>query len=264
MTSTEGAALADHRPGRSTRRSPTTADAADAVQRRQVPTTPSADDDGSPVELGTAFTPAKDGRSRRSGSTRAPATAAPTRARCGARPASGWPTVTFTGETATGLADGDARDARAGDGRARTYVVSYHAPQGHYSSTAGFFTDAAGPSGDLTAPAATTAATSTAPAVASRPTSWAPTNYFVDVVFAATPPTLDRHRRAPRRRGDRRARARRSRRRRFTRADRPPGWSMTVKQGGTRSPARPRCRPTRKTLTFTPDGARCRPTPTSR
>ena len=74
-----------------------------------------------------------------------------------------------------------------------TYVVSYLAPQGHYSVTPGFFSTA-WTSGDLTAPATNNGRYLYGAAGGFPTYTWDATNYFVDVVFERTPPTHRGHR----------------------------------------------------------------------
>ena len=145
------------------------------------PATASTNDSAS-VELGTAFSPTVDGTVtsirfyKGAGNT-------------GTHVGTVW---SSTGQSA-GPGDLRQRDQHgwqsvvAGPRRSRssagqTYVVSYLAPNGHYSSTANFFTSA-WTAGHLTRrrPPAT-GGTSTVPA-ASRRTTWNSTNYFVDLGF---------------------------------------------------------------------------------
>ena len=89
--------------------------------------------------------------------------------------------VTFTGETPTGWQRADAVHTGAGH-RRQTYVVSYLAPQGHYSSTSAFFNT---PLTQRT-PDGAREQQRALPLRRGRrfPTnSWAPTNYFVDVEY---------------------------------------------------------------------------------
>ena len=96
--------------------------------------------------------------------------------------------MTFTNETATGWQTATLpTPITVTEGT--TYVVSYLAPQGRYSYTPGFFTSSVD-AGDLTAPS-TNNGRYLYGASGGFPTfSWNATNYFVDVVFKATPPTI--------------------------------------------------------------------------
>ncbi len=89
-------------------------------------------------------------------------------------------TVTFTGETASGWQTASfATPVSVTAGT--TYVVSYLAPQGRYSSTSSYFASAR-TVGPLTAPAAGNGRYVYG---SGFPTStWQSTNYFVDVVFS--------------------------------------------------------------------------------
>ena len=142
------------------------------LAERDVPATPSAADN-SAVELGVKFR-ADEGwlHHRASGSTRAPATPAPTRAPVDEPAGTMLATVTFTGETATGWQQATF-GAPVPVTANTTYVASYHAPVGRYAFNSDYFATG----GDdprpahraaRTAPTAATASTGTAPA-ASRP-----------------------------------------------------------------------------------------------
>ncbi len=141
--------------------------------------------DGASVELGTAFTPARDGYVtavrfyKGAGNT-------------GTHTGSLWnaggdrlATVTFTDETDTGWQTATFADPVPVDAGS-TYVVSYLAPQGHYAADAQYFTQAR------------TAGPMTAPADAGRYVygggfprySYASANYWVDAVFTDGPPRV--------------------------------------------------------------------------
>jgi len=113
-----------------------------------------AADDSSPVEVGTVFTPARDGEIRAlrflkgTGNT---GTHVGTLWRVDGDSGVALARVTFTDETPDGWQRAvlpHPVPVTAGE----TYVVSYLAPHGHYSSTPGYFS-APVTSGDLTAPA---------------------------------------------------------------------------------------------------------------
>lgn len=150
----------------------------------QTPVTPS-DSDTTGIELGTAFTPSVAGSVtaikfyKGSGNT-------------GTHTGSLWTStgtklasVTFTGESASGWQTAQLAtpvDLTAG----QTYVVSYFAPKGHYSSTGAFFNSPV-TNGPLTA-ASTNNGLYRYGSTSGFPTSsWNATNYFVDVVFRYAP-----------------------------------------------------------------------------
>ena len=152
----------------------------------EIPASLAATGDTSAVELGVSFTPAQDGtvsairffkgtgnNGTHTGSIWSAA---------GVRLA----TATFTGETVSGWQTaqlGSTLALSAG----QSYVVSYLAPQGRYSSTPAYFANAK-TSGPLTAPASGNGRYFYGTTGGFPSYSWNATNYFVDVVFAATPP----------------------------------------------------------------------------
>ncbi|MFT4287706.1 DUF4082 domain-containing protein [Nocardioides sp.] len=138
-----------------------------------------ATDDSSPVEVGTAFTPAVDGTVTALRFYKGTGNG-------GSHVGSLWnsagdllASVTFTDETSSGwqqatLASPVSLDAGT------TYVVSYLAPQGHYASTPGLLSTPL-TSGDLTAPSANNGRYLYG---GGFPTySYQSTGYFADVVF---------------------------------------------------------------------------------
>ena len=147
------------------------------------PAIPAASDDSSPVELGVWFTPAQAG--------------AVTAIRffkgagnVGTHTGNLWTSggqllasVTFANESDTGW-----QTARLVSPVALTvgqgYVVSYLAPQGHYSYTPGYFASAR-TSGSLTARAANNGLYLYGAAGGLPLYSWGATNYFVDVVYSS-------------------------------------------------------------------------------
>ena len=149
-----------------------------------VPATAAVNDPDA-VELGTAFTPSVDGTVtavkfyKGAGNT-------------GTHTGSVWDAggnrigqVTFTGETATGWQTATFAtpvSVTAGS----TYVVSYYAPSGRYSATPSYF---ASPRtvGPLTAPAGDNGRFRYGSGGGFPNGSWNSTNYFVDVVFRASP-----------------------------------------------------------------------------
>ena len=146
----------------------------------QTPANPSINDSAA-VELGTAFTPSVSGtitgisfyKGAGNGGTHVGNLWSSTGTKLG--------TVTFTGETASGWQTATLATPVAVTA-GTTYVVSYLAPQGHYSGTSGYFntTYTAGP---LSARAGNNGLF-TYGAGGGFPTgSFNSTNYFVDVVF---------------------------------------------------------------------------------
>ncbi len=95
-------------------------------------------------------------------------------------------TVTFTNETATGWQSAKLATPLALTA-GQTYVVSYYAPNGHYSTTPAFFTGGF-TSGPLSAPSTNNGRYLYAGGGGFPTNSWNATNYFVDVEFRyATP-----------------------------------------------------------------------------
>lgn len=180
VTSTSGASLAAQSWTFHTRAADTTG--GQSLFTTQLPQNTSAADSAA-VELGTAFVPA------RSGTVTAIRFFKGT-GNDGTHTGSLWSssgtrlaTVTFTGETASGWQQATLSSAvpvTAGT----TYVVSYFAPQGHYSYTSGFFGTAL-TNGDLTAPATSNGRYLYAANGGFPTSSYGATSYFVDVVFVA-------------------------------------------------------------------------------
>ncbi|WP_406023673.1 DUF4082 domain-containing protein [Nocardioides sp. NBC_00850] len=147
-----------------------------------------AQDDSSPVEVGTLFSPTRDGRvtairfykGAGNGGTHVGSLWTST----GQRLAQ----VTFTGETASGWQQATLSspvEVQAGV----SYMVSYLAPQGHYATTSQFFATAYS-SGDLTAPAGTNGRYLYGAAGGFPQYSFGSTNYFADVVFERAAATI--------------------------------------------------------------------------
>ena len=177
-----------------------------------VPRRPTIGDPGA-VELGTRFRSRPQRlRSPASASTRAAANTGTHTGRLWTNTGTLLGTVTFTGETASGWQQATLRQRRSPITANTTYVVSYHAPNGHYTGTDNFF-----------APQASTTAAAARPARRRRrrqrrlplraggsfPTeTWQLRDYWVDVVFSTGPPPdttrADRDRRVPGERRDRR------------------------------------------------------------
>ncbi|WP_407938897.1 DUF4082 domain-containing protein [Nocardioides sambongensis] len=204
--------------------------------------------DGAAVELGTAFSPTKNGTItairfyKGTGNT-------------GTHTGSLWSssgtrlaTVTFTGESATGWQQATLAnpvEVTAGT----TYVVSYLAPRGRYSYTSGFF-NGGYTSGDLTAPAGNNGRYLYGAAGGFPIYSWGASNYFVDVVFERAPSTVSVLDRAP---ASGATDVPRSAKPSITfSAPLDTGWSMTVKQGTTTIPGTAALSADGQTVTFTP------------
>jgi hypothetical protein len=154
----------------------------------QVPTVAAADE-SSPVELGTEFTPSRDGKVTGirffKGAGNLGTHVGSLWSASGQRLA----TVTFAGESAGGWQTATvspAVDVSAGS----RYVVSYLAPQGHYSYTPGFCS-APCSAGLLTAPAGMNGRYLYGAAGGYPAYSYGAANYFVDVVFEPAPPSLE-------------------------------------------------------------------------
>jgi hypothetical protein len=155
----------------------------------QVPTEVSSTDT-SAVELGMAFTTARNGvvsgvrfyKGAGNGGTHTGSLWSATGTRLA--------TVTFSGETPTGwqtASFGSPVAVTAGT----TYVVSYLAPQGHYSDTPNFFSSPL-TNGDLTAPAGGNGRYLYGSGGGFPAFTYNATNYFVDVVFAPTISVTDK------------------------------------------------------------------------
>ncbi|WP_207208664.1 DUF4082 domain-containing protein [Nocardioides oleivorans] len=178
-TSTEGAALATQTWSFRTA-APNTVSLFDGL----TPATAAVNDPDA-VELGTAFTPSQDGTVtgvkfyKGAGNT-------------GTHTGSVWDAsgnrlgqVTFTGETATGWQTATFATPVAVTAGS-TYVVSYFAPNGRYSATGNYFASAR-TVGPLTAPAGNNGRYRYGSSGGFPNGSWNSTNYFVDVVFRASP-----------------------------------------------------------------------------
>ena len=149
-----------------------------------LPATASVDDPDA-VELGTVFTPAQNG-------TVTAVKFYKGTGNSGTHTGSIWSAdgtrlaqVTFTGETATGWQSATFSTPVAVTA-GTSYVVSYYAPSGHYSVTPNFFASAR-VVGPLTAPAGDNGRYRYGTGGGFPNGSWNSTNYFVDVVFRASP-----------------------------------------------------------------------------
>ena len=147
-----------------------------------------AQDDGSPVEVGTVFSPTSDGRVTAirfyKGAGNGGTHVGSLWNMAGQRLAQ----VTFANETASGWQQATLSspvDVQAGV----SYIVSYLAPQGHYATTSGFFSTAYS-SGDLTAPSGNNGRYLYGAAGGFPQYTYGSTNYFADVLFERATPTI--------------------------------------------------------------------------
>ncbi len=213
----------------------------------QVPTT-AAVDESSPVELGTRFTPSRDGQVSAlrffKGTGNGGTHVGTLWSDSGAKLAS----VTFTGETPSGWQTAKLSTPVNVTG-GTSYVVSYLAPQGHYATTPHLF-DAALVNGDLTGPGGTNGRYLYGAAGGFPTYSYGSTAYFVDVVFTATPRPLSVTSQSPAASSTG-----------VDLATKPTltvstplasGWSMTATSGGSPVAGAPALSPDGTTLTFTP------------
>jgi hypothetical protein len=160
----------------------------------QVPATTAATE-ASAVELGTAFTPTKDGTITAIRFYKGTGNAGTHVGRVWSFTGQQLASVTFTGETPTGWQSAQLTQPLAVTA-GTTYVVSYLAPQGHYSHTAGFFTSPL-TNGDLTAPAGKNGRYLYGAAGGFPVYDHQSTSYFVDVSFVAAQPTITLTGRSP-------------------------------------------------------------------
>ena len=145
-------------------------------------------DESSPVELGTAFTPARNGKITAIRFYKGTGNGGTHTGHLWRSDGTSLATVTFSGESSVGWQSATLSTpvtVTAGT----TYVVSYLAPQGHYSYTSGFF-NSPWTSGDLTAPSSNNGRYLYGSAGGFPVYSWGATNYFVDVEFVPDPPTI--------------------------------------------------------------------------
>jgi hypothetical protein len=150
----------------------------------ETPATEAAND-SSAVELGTTFTPSKNGsvtaikfyKGAGNTGTHVGSLWSPTGALLGS--------VTFSDETATGWQTATLANPVAVTA-GTTYVVSYFAPNGHYAVTGGYFTTPR-TQGPLTAPTTDNGRYRYGSGGVMPTSSWNQSNYFVDVVFRYTP-----------------------------------------------------------------------------
>ncbi|GGU07128.1 hypothetical protein GCM10007979_00890 [Nocardioides albus] len=185
VTSVEGASLAPQSWSFRTR--PQESATSQTLFGDQVPQTPAVSE-ASPVELGTAFTPSRDGRVTAIRFYKGPGNGGTHVGSLWSSAGTRMASVTFTGETASGWQDATLSTPVAVSAGV-TYVVSYLAPQGHYAATSGFF-NTAWTSGDLTAPATSNGRYLYGAAGGFPTFDWGATNYFVDIVFERDAPTI--------------------------------------------------------------------------
>jgi hypothetical protein len=148
----------------------------------ETPAVADATDDSSAVELGMSFTPSQNGTINAirffKGAANVGTHVGSIWSSTGTKLAS----VTFTGETSVGWQTAQLSTPLAVTS-GTTYVVSYLAPQGNYSYTSGYFSQAK-TSGPLTAPAGANGLYLYGAAGGFPQYSWGSTNYFVDIAFA--------------------------------------------------------------------------------
>jgi hypothetical protein len=185
VVSTQGATLATQNWSFTAIDETTTVVTTSTILGSETPVTASSSD-GSPVELGLAFTPSVAGSVT---GIRFYKGAGNTGTHVGTLWApDGTPmaTVQFTNETATGWQTAQLPTAvplTAG----QTYTVSYFAPAGHYAHTPYYFSTAK-TSGPLTAPAVTNGRYFYGPAGGRPVASHDASNYYVDVVYTVVGP----------------------------------------------------------------------------
>jgi len=193
VRSVDGAALADQQWTYRTDGSDDV-DAPQSMFGDEIPVVQSATNDASSVEVGAKFTPAHDGKVTSIRFFKGPGNG-------GIHVGSLWNStgtllgrVTFTNESASGWQTAKLDSPVTVNGGS-TYVVSYLAPQGHYSYTANFLLNP-WVSGDLTAPGGPNGlflyGSGGFPQY-----SWKSTNYFVDVIYVPSPPSISVVNRSP-------------------------------------------------------------------
>lgn len=212
----------------------------------QLPT--AADADASAVELGTAFSPAKDGtvtsirffKGTGNNGTHTGSLWSSTGQRLG--------TVTFANETPSGWQTAKlAQPVPVSAGA--TYVVSYLAPQGHYSYSPGFFSNPL-TSGDLTAPAANNGRYLYGASGGFPIYTYGAANYFVDVAFVPDLPKVTVTAQSPAANATDVPRS--SKITATLSAPINAGYTVAVKQGTTAIAGTTALSTDKKTLTFTP------------
>lgn len=160
----------------------------------QVPAV-AAINESSAVELGTVFSPAKDGKITSIRFFKGTGNNGTHVGRIWSSTGQQLGSVTFANETPTGWQTATlAQPVTVTAGT--TYLVSYLAPQGHYSYTPGFFNSAL-TNGDLSAPAGKNGRYLYGAAGGFPLYDWGSTNYFVDVSFVADQPKITLTGRSP-------------------------------------------------------------------
>jgi len=197
------------------------------------------------VELGTVFTPARDGAVTGvrfyKGAGNGGAHTGSLWSMSGTRLA----TVTFSNESPTGWQTASFANPVAVSA-GTSYVVSYLAPQGHYSDTPGFFANPL-TNGDLSAPSGNNGRYLYGASGGFPAYSFNSTNYFVDVVYTQTIKVTDR---SP---NDGATNVLRTKSPSITfSAPIVNGWSMTAKTGTTSIAGSAALSTDGQTLTFTP------------
>ena len=185
VTSVEGATLPDQTWSFTT--NSTVDQAAETLFGAVTPANASAND-SSPVEVGVGFSPTVDGKVTGIRFFKGAGNGGTHRGTLWSGTGQQLATVTFAGETATGWKPRTLSTPVALS-EGQKYVVSYLAPQGHYATTGGFFSSA-WTSGHLTAPAANNGRYVYGSAGGSPTNDYGATNYFVDVNFVPTTPTI--------------------------------------------------------------------------
>jgi hypothetical protein len=210
-----------------------------------------AADDSSPVEVGVSFVPAKAGQVTGIRFFKGPGNTGVHKGSLWSSTGTRLATVTFVGETASGWQTAMlAAPVQVTAGT--TYVVSYHAPNGHYSTSGGYFADTF-TSGDLTVEAGTNGRYLYGGG--GFPTySWNATNYWVDVVFEKDPSAVTVASRTPAADATG-VPADAAPRMTFSDAIQSSGWSMTMRQGSTSVPGSATLSSDGKQLTITPTAA---------
>jgi hypothetical protein len=185
VTSTDGASLPTQSWSFTTTSS--TDNAPETLFGAVTPATASSDD-SSPVELGVAFSPQLDGKITALRFFKGSGNGGTHRGTLWTSTGTRLATVTFANESPTGWQSAKLSSPVAVSAD-QTYVVSYLAPQGHYAATGGFFTGA-WTNGHLAAPAANNGRYLYG-ATGGFPTNdYGATNYFVDVSFVPSTPTI--------------------------------------------------------------------------
>ena len=153
----------------------------------EIPTSESVAD-GAPVEVGTAFTPSRDGTIKSIRFYRGPGNDGPHTGSLWSSTGTRLATVAFAASSSYGWQTANLATPLAVEA-GQTYVVSYYAPTGHYALTNAFFSQP-WTAGDLTAPATGNGRYVYGTGGGFPANSWNSANYFVDVVFARSAPTI--------------------------------------------------------------------------